>query len=146
MSTNGNRPEQGAAHSVGPNHCAAEATFTHVSKQEPINSPIDPDEAVYLLCLTTVCGGETTCIDRAELEQYNADPDGYAARHFGFANADDYREWIECHGAALCGERTKAGKLCRQLISRIQLSPAEWREQHRSQPCTAHAKAMEVRS
>jgi hypothetical protein len=28
-----------------------------------------------------------------EVIEYNADPDGYAAKHLRFQNVDDYREW-----------------------------------------------------
>jgi hypothetical protein len=32
------------------------------------------------------------------------------------------------------------------FISKIQLTPADWKAQHRSRPCTIHAKTMEARS
>jgi hypothetical protein len=114
--------------------------------RDQINQPVDPADCTYLICLEHPCGGETLDIDRAELDQYNRDPDGYAAAHFRFATADEYREWIACHGAALCSARTKSGRLCRALISRIQLTPDEWKRLHRSRSCTAHAKMAEVRS
>jgi hypothetical protein len=78
------------------------------------------------------CGGESLDIGRDELDQYNRDPDGYAAKHFGFDTAEEYREWINVTGAALCGARIKSGRLCGHPVSRIHLNPAEWKQLHRN--------------
>jgi hypothetical protein len=109
--------------------------------KSPINKPIDPADCIYIICLAHPCGGESLDVGRAELDRYNADPDGYAAEHFGFDTAEQYREWIRCKGTALCSERTKAGRLCRVSISKIQQDPAIWKEQHRSRACAIHANA-----
>jgi hypothetical protein len=77
-------------------------------------------------------------LNRQEAVEYNADPDLFAAKHLGFATADEYREWVETQGYALCSERTKSGRLCRNLIGGGQLDPAEWRARHRSAPCFNH--------
>ena len=116
-------------------------TTTQTSAQAGwINKPIDPNDCAYLVCLEHPCGGETLEIGRRELDTYNADPDRYAAKHFGFATADEYREWIETNGTPLCSERTKSGHPCRQMVSRGQLDPAEWKQLHRNVACWMHSK------
>lgn len=81
----------------------------------------------------------TVFLSRAEIKQYNRDPDRYAATHFGFDSVDEYREWVETMGAALCSERTRTGALCRNSLFFCE-TPADWRWNHRSMPCRVHAK------
>jgi phosphoglycolate phosphatase-like HAD superfamily hydrolase len=66
--------------------------------------------------------------------------DGFAAKHFGFDDVDDYREWVACDGAPLCSERTKKGRLCRNYAcERIHIhTPQDWLRLHRSGPCFVH--------
>ena len=87
-------------------------------------------------------GGETLYLDLEEAETYNADPDLYAAAHFGFLSAEQYREWINTDGAALCGERTTSGRMCKRTVSRFQLTPNEWMDRHRRVACSMHSKGM----
>jgi hypothetical protein len=117
-----------------------------IARTIPINKPIDPAEADYTICLTRPGGGETLLVGRAELDQYNLDPDGYAAEHFGFATIDEYREWAALDGTPLCSEQTKSGELCRNSISRSQREAADWKALHRTQPCTVHSQMTGVRS
>jgi hypothetical protein len=119
----------------------AEGPYPHLSAQIPINKPIDPGDATFEVCVAHPCGGNTLYLGRDELDQYNRDPDGYAAKHFGFDTAEEYREWINVTGAALCGARTKSGRLCGHLVSRIQLNPTEWKELHRNVFCAVHSNA-----
>ena len=114
-------------------------------KQAPLNEPAFC-ETTWYACLVAPpgFGGYNAEIifdseSDEEIERYNSDPDAYAAEHFGFADVDDYREWVECEGRALCSERTKAGHLCTNnaAVERA-LTPAQWRERHRSEPCTLH--------
>ena len=42
-------------------------------------------------------GGKSS-LTQEQILRYNADPDAFAARYFGFATADEYREWIEWKG------------------------------------------------
>ena len=109
-----------------------------IAQGVPVNEPVYQADATWVVGITTVCGGETLYLDEAEVAQYNADPDLFAAKHFGFKTADEYREWIATDGGARCSERTKSGELCRVFISRIQLDPSEWKKRHRSAPCTIH--------
>jgi hypothetical protein len=108
-----------------------------------INKPIDPADATYVVDVQDAYYGfgKELCLDRDELDQYNRDPDLFTARHFGFATADQYREWIVLQGAALCSERTKSGRMCRTRL-RDKLKASDWRKQHRSRPCHVHALAL----
>ena len=110
-----------------------------------INKPVDPAvAAVYVVYIRCAPGyvGNRLFLDPVEFDEYNRDPDLFAARHFGFATADEYREWVHCHGNPHCSEPTKSksGRLCRNPVGGF-LKPCEWREQHRSRPCPIHARA-----
>jgi hypothetical protein len=128
---------QDQAELVNSSHAAQAA-------KQQINTPIDLDDCAYIHSLTHPCGGESLYLDLEEAKAYNADPDGFAAKHFGFTSADEYREWIETQGAALCGARTRSGKLCSNFVSRIQLNPGEWKARHRQIACHAHSKSGAV--
>jgi hypothetical protein len=85
--------------------------------------------------------GVTFFLNRAEVERYNADPDRFAADHFGFALVADYREWVETDGRPLCSERTRSGALCRNGVTGGGADPDIWRRRHRSEPCAVHERA-----
>ena len=105
---------------------------------KPLNDPIDPADYFYALCFRTPWGGETTFVGQDEMNQYNADPDAFAAKYFGLT-VDQYREWIETQATALCSERTRAGRLCRNPIGAgVLLTPKDWLQHHRSAPCFIH--------
>jgi hypothetical protein len=110
------------------------------------NRPVDLDEACWIVQVTKGDGTcETLWLDRDEVERYNADPDAYAAKEFGFVSVEEYREFAAVNGAALCSERTQAGHLCHNSIAgdfrdRHPHTIAEWRERHRMAPCRIHAK------
>jgi hypothetical protein len=70
--------------------------------------------------------------------------DAFAARRFGFQSVADYREWVQLDGKALCSACTPWGP-CRNRTS-DQLSPQEWLQRHRKQPCLSHALKMRSRS
>lgn len=97
-------------------------------------------EAIWVANVAVPGGGNTIFITTPEeAAHYNADPDAYAAEHFGLSKID-YLQWIDTDGAALCGHRTKGGDLCRNLVSRIQLGAKEWKAKHRKALCTTHAR------
>lgn len=102
-----------------------------------INS--EAPEAVWIVCLAHPCGGETIYLDEHEAAVFNADPDAYAAWHFGFSSVADYRTWIVSKGTALCSEHTRSGRPCQNPNARSQLEVGEWRQRHRTQPCAIHA-------
>jgi hypothetical protein len=107
-----------------------------------INHPVDPAVAAFYVVAIRRApdyGGKRLFLDPVEFDEYNRDPDLFAARHFGFATADEYREWVHCHGYPHCSEPTKSGQLCRNPVGGF-LKPCEWREQHRSRPCFLHTR------
>jgi hypothetical protein len=99
---------------------------------------------LYYACIRTVWGGESIYLNKEEAEQYNADPDDYAARHFGISKRE-YREWIECGGTALCSQRTRAGKLCKNSVGG-ELQPDKWKRLHRTAVCHCHGGSTEFSS
>jgi hypothetical protein len=113
-----------------------------VKYDEPLNKPVSDSDCTWLVYLKVPSSGRHEpyylFLNRDEASEYNADPDLFAAKQFGFASADEYREWVEVGGAALCSERTRSGKLCRNSIEMTR-RPKEWRERHRSAPCWSHA-------
>jgi hypothetical protein len=88
-----------------------------------INKPIDLAEACWIVGIVAagfIIGPNATLwLNRHEVEQYNADPDGYAAKSLGFVSVEEYHEFVAVNGDALCCERT-------------------WRELHRAVPCETH--------
>jgi hypothetical protein len=87
--------------------------------------------------------GQNVYLDADDVAEYNADPDLFVAKHFGFTTVEGYREWVETNNAALCSKHSKTGKPCRNSIG-MTYAPEDWRQRHRSGPCFVHAK--EVRS
>jgi hypothetical protein len=68
----------------------------------------------------------------------DTDPDLFVASYFGFETVDEYREWVELWGAALCSERTRSGRLRRNTTGYTE-DIDEWRARHRATPCRIHA-------
>lgn len=96
------------------------------------------DGRVHLHASIRIPGGtEQVDLTEEQAEEYRRDPDGYAGSCYGLTR-DEYREWIDLDGTAYCGERTKTGKLCGNVVSKGQLSAHHWRDQHRSVCCTTH--------
>jgi hypothetical protein len=110
-----------------------------IPPKDAINEPINPTDVTYIVCLRTVGGGETLFLGRRELDQYNRDPDAFAARHFGLKDVAEYHEWIASNGTSLCSERMRNGKLCsNQIGMRHERGLQYWREHHRTEPCRSH--------
>lgn len=63
-------------------------------------------------------GAETVYPDDAGIARYTANPDGFAAAHFGLSESD-YFEWLDTNGAPRCGHPTKSGKPCGIQVSRM---------------------------
>ncbi|MGM5027701.1 hypothetical protein AB8B02_15885 [Tardiphaga sp. 862_B3_N4_1] len=82
-------------------------------------------------------GGNFLYLDNEKAERYNADPDAYAADHFGLSKIE-YMQWIDLDGAPLCGHRTKKGDLCRNMTGGYQLRAGEWQKRHRRLFCASH--------
>ena len=79
---------------------------------QALNKPVDLDDAMWTVTPHGPGGSAGMLwLDRDEVEQYNADPDGYVAKELGFTSVDEYREWVAVDGTALCCERTRAGHL-----------------------------------
>ena len=94
--------------------------------------------ATYGVQLRRTSGWEELHFTQEQILRYNADPDAFAARYFGFATADEYREWIELEGQALCAGLTKLGRQCKSSVGAGQLDPAEWKRLHRVDFCAIH--------
>jgi hypothetical protein len=98
--------------------------------------PINVAVIDHVIGVTTVWGGEEVYITEAQIAEWQADPDLFAARHFGLT-VDEYREWIELNGKALCGKLTKSGRPCNAAFG-FQLDVGEWKRRHRREACHAH--------
>jgi hypothetical protein len=76
-------------------------------------------------------------LDPDELEEWNADPDAYAAAVCGLSKFE-YLQWIDLDGTPLCGHRNKGGDLCGAIIGRMQMDAHKWKIVHRIECCPAH--------
>lgn len=94
-------------------------------------------EQVWRTNIAVPGGGNTLYLDNEEAEHYNADPDAFAASHFGLSKIE-YLQWVDLDGAPLCGHRTKGGDLCRNMTGGYQLRALEWKARHRKLFCTSH--------
>jgi hypothetical protein len=104
-----------------------------------VNRLIDIEaEATWEVCLAHAWGGTTVFFNRAESK--NITPIPICLPPSTMATVEQYREWIEVRGTALCSERTKRGRLCSLPIASggIMTSPDEWLAKHRSEPCKIH--------
>jgi hypothetical protein len=97
----------------------------------------EASEAIWIANVTTVWGGEDIYMDAAEAKRYDADPDAYAAKHFGLTKIE-YYQWLDTEGAPLCSHRTAAGDNCRNRTGGSQLVPRSWKIKHRKLLCVAH--------
>jgi hypothetical protein len=118
---------------------AGDAWMRATTKRDQINKPVTEPESIWSVYLVTdSCGrGQNVLLGDDEVAQYNADPDGFAARYFGLADVAEYREWVACDGAPLCSERTKSGKPCSGRVGKNH-GVAYWRQHHRTAPCRTH--------
>ena len=77
----------------------------------------------------------------AQVAEYEANPDGWAARYFGLS-VEQYYEWVYWSGAPHCGATTKRGMPCKNIISGASswraLPPDEFFALHRSELCGLH--------
>lgn len=105
--------------------------------REPFNAPDSNDERI--IRLAHPCGGETIGLRAVEVERYNRDPDGFAAEHFGLTK-QEYRDWLLQEGHGLCAAHTKAGKLCRNFVTRHGSDPGEWKAANRREYCGSHRR------
>jgi hypothetical protein len=87
--------------------------------------------------LTTPSGSETIGLSKLQAAIFDCDPDDYAARHFGFASAQQYADWIRTDGRARCAATTKAGKPC-GAVRGLQLEADQWRKFDRAYFCVSH--------
>ncbi len=71
-------------------------------------------------------GGETVVVPSNSVVEYVADPQGFAARHFGVSK-EQYLLWVEMDGMPQCGATTKNGPRCKNGVSGgSQRSIEEW--------------------
>jgi hypothetical protein len=99
-----------------------------------------PAQQIWTVNIITVWGGEELIMRReADARRYHADPDAYAAAHFGLSKIE-YYQWLDTEGSPLCGHRTASGDECRARTGGYQLTPHHWQSLHRKKLCGAHAR------
>jgi hypothetical protein len=59
-------------------------------RQRPLN---DPSWCETFCCVTTDSGGQQFGLSDVEAARYDADPDGWAAKHFGMT-LNEYYQWV----------------------------------------------------
>ena len=90
---------------------------------------------IYIANLTTAWGGQDVHLTEQQALEYVHDPDGFAAKHFGLTR-EEYHEWAERNGRALCGGKNSVGKPCGNTLTRgCQLNAQTWKARHRSEYC-----------
>ena len=102
-----------------------------------INKPIPLEALKFTLYLRSINGSERVTANLAVLEEYNADPDAFAARHFG-VTVEDYTTWIEQNGTARCGATTSKGRPCKSGVGAGMLGLKEFLEIDRTRYCKTH--------
>ena len=113
--------------------------FTHACARVTamINKPLETIKVEMQLRVPGGCS--TLSIPLTDVPRYNADPDGYAGALFGLSR-DQYCEWVQSDGVALCGARNARGKPCGNMVGGgIQLSAEQWSNIRRSEYCSTHA-------
>lgn len=106
-----------------------------------VNQKVSPADRIYYVQVEDVCGAAEMYLDGHELEQYNADPDAYAAGFFGLTK-EQYLEWLNLQGTPLCAATTRKGKPCKSVIRGFQLPPKDWLALHRNEYCWVHGGAQ----
>lgn len=98
-------------------------------------------EPIWVANIITVWGGENLFMNGPEAARYEADPDAFAANHFGLTKIE-YYQWLDTEGAPLCSHRTARGDNCRSRTGGHQLTPQHWKTLHRKRLCAAHARKV----
>ena len=93
---------------------------------------------VWMASINTPHGCGMLCLSDEEAEEFNRDPDEYAAKHTGCVSKLEYLQWIYLEGTPLCAGHTKTGKRCKREVGHTQMKPAEWRALHRIAFCKQH--------
>jgi len=75
---------------------------------------VDLDNPTWWISLSAgrSMGSDYVMLNRAQAEEYNKDPNAYAARHAGVSK-HDYLDWLENGPFVRCLANTKSGKRCR---------------------------------
>jgi hypothetical protein len=94
-------------------------------------------EPIWIANVYVPGGGHDIYMNEEDADRYNADPDAYAAQHFGLTKIE-YLQWIDLDGAPLCGHRTAGGDLCRNMTGGSQLKASKWKARHRKFYCASH--------
>jgi hypothetical protein len=104
-----------------------------------VNEPVTEPESIWSVHLATRKDGfgQNVYLGEDEIAHYNADPDGFAARYFGLADVEEYREWVASDGAPRCSEYTRKGTLCSTRIGG-NWGVKYWRQHHRMTACHQH--------
>lgn len=100
-----------------------------------INRPAK-NSTVIEIHLKTPHGGQNVWPTPDELAAFNKSPDQFAAAYFGLT-VNDYREWIDTDGHALCAAKTKKRVHCKATLCKPHTAQ-QWKAIHRSAYCTAH--------
>src|ERR1700735_3211097 len=94
-------------------------------------------ESIWTVNVITVWGGEQLYLSEDEAKRYNANPDAFAAKHFGLSTIE-YYQWLDTEGSPLCSHRTAGGDVCRNRTGGFQLVPNNWKAKHRKRLCASH--------
>ena len=82
---------------------------------------------------------KTLLVTEEDAALYREDPELFAANYFGLSKKE-YREWIKSDGSALCGARSRSGRMCGNSIGGWKLTVEEWKSLHRKGCCNRHEK------
>lgn len=77
---------------------------------------VQPIEAQIRISFPVPGGGREMLIPATEQANYSANPTAYLANYFGVSEVDFIR-WVETDGTPFCGETTKSGRKCRNIVS-----------------------------
>jgi hypothetical protein len=98
----------------------------------------------FLVSIPTVWGATEEFLAPADVPAFMDNPEWGRARLIGAQSVQEYDEWLETGGTALCAAKNKRGRPCGQSVGGgCQLGFEHWRSLHRQQYCTVHGEGID---
>ena len=100
---------------------------------------INPTPRYVLAEVAGAMGCTIISIPQHLVASYFQDPDGTAARIFGFPSVERYAEWVRERGYPRCASKTRRGRLC-SMACADSCGPPQWLSLDRVGLCPTHER------
>jgi len=110
----------------------SKSNIVRIEDHKQINEP----GGTFLTNVRSATGGHDLFLSMDEGRVYDANPDAFAAAHFGLT-LEQYRDWVHGEGVPKCSATTKRGTLCNAAVCQS-VDADKFKQLHRKGLCHAH--------